>query len=195
MEPLNNTSSAPSTRTAKRPRSARVRVLTAFVLGAVAGAALMFCAGLLFLRGHLIVRTEFPGLTADDFDDVLENEFPEGNGWHAVRETVSLPMPGDGRTLYNWRLYHRNFERALMDDPDRGLLLTALIPATLSVTNDPKDGHAVISRLNPTVLGFVLGGEAGALLRSDIERDQAAILRTLADRSRNEKATRKEPEP
>ena len=171
------------------------RTLLVFALGTVAGAAAMFCAGLLYLRTHLITRTDLPGITADDLDDAFENEFPEGKGWHAVRETVSLPLPRDGRTLYNWRLGHRDYARALMDDPDRGITLTALVPATVSVTSDPKDGHAVVSRLNSRLLGFVFGGEAGALLRSDIDDDQSALIRIMAERIGNEKAKRKEPEP
>ena len=80
------------------------KLFLAFGLGLLAGAAAMFCAGLLYLRHNLVLREEFPGVTADDLDDVLENEFPVGTGWHAVREDVPLPMPRDGRALFHWRL-------------------------------------------------------------------------------------------
>jgi len=190
MDPVTSSASNPA-----RTGASSGRILLAFGLGIVAGAAVMSCAGLLWLRANLITRTDFTGLTADDLDDALENEFPAGTGWHAVRETVSMPLPRDGRTLYLWKLHHRDHARALMDDPDRGTMLTALLPATVSVTGDPKDGHAIVSRLNPALLGFILGGDAGALLRSDIDREQAALLEAAADRIRTQKATRKEPEP
>ena len=167
----------------------------AFCLGIVAGAAAMFCAGLLHLRHSLVLREEYPGVTADDLDDMLENEFPVGTGWHAVREDVPLPMPRDGRALFHWRLYHRDHARTLMDDPRRDLTLTPFMPANVSVTADPDDGHAVVARLNPAVLGILFGGDAGAALKSEVAEEQTALFRAMADAIRSKKATRKEPEP
>ena len=171
------------------------KVFLAFGLGLLAGAAAMFCAGLLYLRHHLVLREEFPGVTADDLDDVLENEFPAGTGWHAVREDVSLPMPRDGRALFHWRLYHRDHARSLMDDPRRGDILTPFMPANVSVSADPDDGHAVVTRLNPAVLGILFGGDAGATLKSEVSEEQSALFQAMADTIRSKKATRKEPEP
>ena len=54
---------------AQPKRARRNPVFAAFFLGLVAGAAAMFCAGFLYLRHNLIVSYDFPGLTADDFDD------------------------------------------------------------------------------------------------------------------------------
>ena len=62
MEQLTDTS---------KKRFRRNPVLAAFGLGFIAGAAALFCAGFLFLRHNLIVSYDFPGLTADDFDDML----------------------------------------------------------------------------------------------------------------------------
>ena len=155
----------------------------------------MLCAGLLYLRHYLVLREEFPGVTADDLDDALENEFPAGTGWHAVREDVSMPLPVDGRTLFLWRLYHRDHARTLMDDLRRGDILTPFMTANISVTADPDDGHAVVARLNPAVLGVIFGGDAGATLRSEMAEEQSALFRTMADAIRSKKATRKEPEP
>ena len=171
------------------------KVFLAFGLGLLAGAAAMLCAGLLYLRHDLVLREEFPGVTADDLDDMLENEFPAGTGWHAVREDVSLPMPGDGRALFQWRLYHRDHARTLMDNPRRGDILTPFMPANISVTADPDDGHAVVARLNPAVLGILFGGDAGATLKSEVAEEQTALFRAMADAIRSKKATRKEPEP
>ena len=56
------------------------KIFLAFGLGILAGAAAMFCAGVLYLRHNLVLREEFPGVTADDLDDVLEHEFPAGTG-------------------------------------------------------------------------------------------------------------------
>ena len=67
-------------------------MLAAFLLGAIAGAAAMFCAGFLYLRHNLIVSYEFPGITADDFDDAFENAMPAEAGWIASREACSLPI-------------------------------------------------------------------------------------------------------
>ena len=170
-------------------------ILLAFSLGLLAGAAAMFCTGLLYLRHSLVLREEFPGVTADDFDDMLENEFPEGTGWHAVREDVPLPMPRDGRALFHWRLYHRDHARSLIDDPRRDLSLTPFMPANVSVTADPDDGHAVVARLNPAVLGILFGGNAGVTLKSEVAKEQTALFRAMADAIRSKKATRKEPEP
>ena len=155
----------------------------------------MLCAGLLYLRHNLVLRKEFPGVTADDLDDALENEFPAGTGWHAVREDVSMPLPVDGRALFHWRLYHRDHARTLMGDPRRGDILTPFMPANISVTADPDDGHAVVARLNPAVLGVIFGGDAGATLKSEISDEQTALFQAMADAIRSKKATRKEPEP
>ena len=171
------------------------KVFLAFGLGLLAGAAAMFCAGLLYLRHDLVLREEFPGVTADDLDDALENEFPAGTGWHAVREDVPLPMPSDGRALFHWRLYHRDHARSLMDDPRRGDILTPFMPANVSVSADPDDGHAVVARLNPAVLGILFGGDAGATLKSEVSEEQSALFQAMADTIRSKKATRKEPEP
>ena len=176
----------------KRPRGGN-RVLAAFLLGIVAGAAAMFCAGFLYLRHNLIVSYEFPGLTADDFDDAFENAVPAESGWLASREACSLPLPSDGRALYNWKLCNRLHARGLMDDPDHGLVLPALVPCTLSVTNGP-DG-AVVSRLNTSLLGVIYGGSARRVLRSGIAPEQEALISLLADGIRKEKAQRKETEP
>ena len=171
------------------------KVFLAFGLGLLAGAAAMFCAGLLYLRHNLVLREEFPGVTADDLDDMLENEFPAGTGWHAVREDVSLPMPRDGRALFHWRLYHRDHARSLMDDPRRGDILTPFMPANVSVSAAPDDGHAVVTRLNPSLLGIIFGGDAGATLKSEVSEEQSALFQAMADTIRSKKATRKEPEP
>ena len=171
------------------------KLFLAFGLGILAGAAAMFCAGVLYLRHNLVLREEFPGVTADDLDDMLENEFPAGTGWHAVREDVSLPMPRDGRVLFHWRLCHRDHARTLMDDPRRGVMLTPFMPANISVTADPDDGHAVVARWNPALLGVIFGGDAGAMLKSEVAEEQSALFQTMTDAIRNRKATRKEPEP
>ena len=170
------------------------KVFLAFGLGLLAGAAAMFCAGLLYLRHNLVLREEFPGVTADDLDDMLENEFPAGTGWHAVREDVSLPLPRDGRALFHWRLYHRDHARTMIDDPRRGTL-SPLVATAVSVTADPDDGHAVVARLNPSLLGIIFGSDAGSTLRSEVTEEQSALFREMADAIRNRKATRKEPEP
>ena len=171
------------------------KIFLAFGLGLLAGAAVMFCAGLLYLRHNLVLREAFSGVTADDLDDALENEFPAGTGWHAVREDVPLPMPRDGRALFHWRLYHRDHARTLMDDPRRDLTLTPFMPANVSVTADPDDGHAVVARLNPAVLGILFGGDAGATLKSEVAEEESALFHAMADAIRSKKATRKEPEP
>ena len=175
-------------------KSRRNAVTLAFLLGVVAGAAAMFCAGFLYLRHNLIVSYEFPGLTADDFDDAFENAMPADSGWKASREACSLPLPSDGRALYNWKLCHRTYARGLMDDPDNGLVLPALVPCTVSVTND-SDGNAVVSRLNTSLLGVIYGGNARRVLRSGIAPEQEALISLLADGIRKEKAQRKETEP
>ena len=57
--------------TTSQKRARKKRVFLAFLLGVVAGAAAMFCAGFLYLRHNLIISYEFPDLTADDFDDMV----------------------------------------------------------------------------------------------------------------------------
>ena len=170
------------------------RVFAAFLLGTIAGAAAMFCAGFLYLRHNLIVSCEFPGITADDFDDAFENAMPAESGWKSSREACSLPLPSNGRALYNWKLCNRTYARGLMDDPDHGLFLPALVPCTVSVTNGP-DGNAVVSRLNTSLLGVIYGGNARRVLRSGIAPEQEALISLLADGIRKEKAQRKETEP
>ncbi|MBP5587046.1 MAG: hypothetical protein J6Y92_11920 [Lentisphaeria bacterium] len=176
-----------------RPRG-KNHVLAAFLLGVIAGAAAMFCTGFLYLRHNLIVSYEFPGITADDFDDAFENAMPAESGWKSSREACSLPLPSDGRALYNWKLCNRDYARGLMDDPDHGIVLPALIPCTVSITNDP-DGNAVVSRLNTSLLGVIYGGDARRVLRSGIAPEQEALISLLADGIRKEKAQRKENEP
>lgn len=189
MDPLTDTKVEPK-RTGKRNP-----VLAAFLLGAIAGAAAMFCAGFLYLRHNLIVSYEFPGITADDFDDAFENAMPAESGWKSSREACSLPLPSDGRAVYNWKLCNRTYARGLMDDPDHGLVLPALVPCTVSVTDDPHTGSAVVSRLNAALLGVVYGGNARKVLRSGIAPEQDALISFLADGIRKEKAQRKETEP
>ena len=188
MEPLTKTITEQKRSRKKNP------VLAAFLLGAIAGAAAMFCTGFLYLRHNLIVSYEFPGLTADDFDDAFENAMPAESGWRASREACSLPLPSDGRALYNWKLCNYARARGLMDDPDHGLVLPALIPCTVSVTNDP-DGNAIVSRLNTSLLGVIYGRTARRVLRSGIAPEQEALISFLADGIRKEKAQRKETEP
>ena len=187
MEPLIKTITEQKRSRKKNP------VLAAFLLGIVAGAAAMFCAGFLYLRHNLIVSYQFPGLTADDFDDAFENAMPAESGWKASREACSLPLPSDGRALYNWKLCNRTYARGLMDDPDHGIVLPALIPCTVSVTNGP-DG-VIVSRLNTSLLGVIYGGNARRVLRSGIAPEQEALISFLADGIRKEKAQRKETEP
>ena len=90
--------------TTSQKRARKKRIILAFLLGVVAGAAAMFCAGFLYLRHNLIVSYDFPGLTADDFDDAFENAMPAESGWRATREACSLPLPSDGRAVNNWKL-------------------------------------------------------------------------------------------
>ena len=82
-----------------------------------------------------------------------------------------------------------------MDDPDHGIALPALIPCTVSITDDPDSGNAVVSRLNTSLLGVIYGGNARKVLRSGIAPEQEALVSLLADGIRKEKAQRKETEP
>ena len=189
MEPLTKTITKQNRSCKKNP------VLAAFLLGAIAGAAAMFCVGFLDLRHNLIVSYQFPGLTADDFDDAFENAMPAESSWKASREACSLPLPSDGRALYNWKLCNRTYARGLMDDPDHGIVLPALIPCTVSITDDHDSGNAVVSRLNTSLLGVIYGGNARRVLRSGIAPEQEALISFLADGIRKEKAQRKETEP
>jgi len=182
--------------TTSQKRARKKRVFLAFCLGAVAGAAAMFCTGFLYLRHNLIVSCEFPGLTADDFDDAFENAMPpEAAAWRATREACSLPLPSSGRAVYNWKLCHRDYARELMDDPDHGLILPALLPCTVSITNDPRDGHAVLSRLNTSLIGVLFGGGARNIFRSHVAPEQEALIAVMADGIRKEKAQRKDTTP
>jgi len=177
------------------PKRRRNHVLTAFFLGLAAGAAAMFCAGFLYLRHNLIVSRHFPDLTADDFDDAFENAMPEDSGWRATREACALPLPTGGRAVYNWKFCQRTYARGLMDDPDHGLILPALLPCTITIADDPKDGHAVLSRLNTSLVGLIYGGDARQIMRSNIAPEQDALISMIADGIRKEKAQRKETEP
>ena len=179
-----------------RKRTRRNSVFLAFILGIIAGAAAMFCAGFLYLRHNLIVSYEFPGLTADDFDDAFENAMPpDAAAWRATREACSLPLPTGGRPVYNWKLCHRTYARGLMDDPDHGLVLPALLPCTVTLTNDPQDGHAILSRLNTSLIGVIYGGNARNILRSHVAPEQEALIAVMADGIRKEKALRKDTTP
>ena len=181
--------------TTSRKRARNQSVFLAFLLGIVAGAAAMFCAGFLYLRHNLIVSYDFPDLTADDFDDAFENAMPADAGWIASRESCSLPMPSSGRVLANWKLCNRTYARGLMDDPDHGIILPAILPCTVTVTDDPRDGHAVLSRLNTALVGMIYGGDARNILRSQVAPEQEALFNMLADGIRKDKAQRKEKEP
>ena len=181
--------------TTSQKRARKKRIILAFLLGVVAGAAAMFCAGFLYLRHNLIVSYDFPDLTADDFDDAFDNAMPAEAGWIASRESCSLPMPSGGRALYNWKLCNRTYARGLMDDPDHGLILPAILPCTVTVTDDPRDGHAVLSRLNTALVGILYGGSARGILRSQVAPEQEALFRMLADGIRKEKAQPKESMP
>ena len=170
-------------------------VLAAFLLGIIAGAAAMFCAGFLFLRHNLIVSYEFPGLTAAEFDDAFENSMPAESGWRASRESCSMPLPTDGHTVCNWKLCHRTYARGLMDNPDHGLALPALLPCTVSIADDPEDGHAVLSRLNTSLVGLIYGGSARKILRSHVAPEEDALVSIMADGIRKAKTKNKENEP
>ena len=181
--------------TTSQKRARKKRVFLAFLLGVVAGAAAMFCAGFLYLRHNLIVSYDFPDLTADDFDDAFDNAMPAEAGWIASRESCSLPLPTGGRALYNWKLCNRTYARGLMDDPDHGLILPAILPCTVTVTDDPRDGHAVLSRLNTALVGVLYGGDARGILRSQVAPEQEALFHMLADGIRKENAQPKETTP
>jgi hypothetical protein len=176
-------------------RGDRNMVIPAFLLGIVAGAAAMFCTGFLYLRHNLIVSSHFPDLTADDFDDAFENAMPEDSGWRATREACALPLPTGGRAVYNWKFCQRTYARGLMDDPDHGLILPALLPCTITIADDPEDGHAVVSRLNTSLVGLIYGGDARRIMRSNIAPEQDALLRLIADDIRETKNKNKENEP
>jgi len=179
----------------RKKLSPRAGIILSFCLGIVAGAAAMFSAGFLYLRHNLIVSYDFHDLTADDFDDAFAYEMPEESGWKATREACSLPMPTNGRAVYNWKLCNREYARALMDDPGHGLVLPALVPCTVSIANHPEDGHAVVSRLNTSLIGLIYGGTAREVLRSHIAPEQEALFNILADRIRKAKDQQKETEP
>ena len=181
--------------TTSQKRARKKRITLAFLLGVVAGAAAMFCAGFLYLRHNLIISYEFPDLIADDFDDAFENAMPAETGWLASREACAMPLPTCGRARHNWKLCNRTYARGLMDDPDHGLILPAILPCTVTVTDDPRDGHAVLSRLNTSLVGIIYGGDARGILRSQVAPEQEALFRMLADGIRKEKAQPKESMP
>ena len=73
--------------------------------------------------------------------------------------------------------------------------LTAKAAGTVTVTDDPRDGHAVLSRLNTALVGMIYGGDARNILRSQVAPEQEALFRLLAEEIRKEKAQQKETTP
>lgn len=152
------------------------REIFCFILGGAVGAVWMLTGGVLYLRSNLLVRYDLP-LSMYEVDSAFAQNIPGETGWSATPEVCAIPMASDGRKVSNWKLCHRMYARMLLDSA-RGSTVGALLPCTVSIT-EGEDGHAVVSRLNTSLIGMILGGDASSVFREKIAPEQDALIRML----------------
>ena len=113
----------------------------------------------------------------DEVEKAVTTAIPHSSGWTATPEACASLMSSEGLHITNWKLCQRVYATMLLDS-EHGTKLGALLPCTFSIS-ETRDGHLTISRLNTTLLGFILGGDAGKIYRQNITNEQEAFIEAI----------------
>lgn len=151
--------------------------LCVYAAGMCAGIAIAMIAMLFFLRYHLIQTYSCGNLSFDEVEKAVTTAIPHSSGWTVTPEACASLMSSEGLHITNWKLCQRVYATMLLDS-EHGTKLGALLPCTFSIS-ETRDGHLTISRLNTTLLGFILGGDAGKIYRQNITNEQEAFIEAI----------------
>lgn len=145
-----------------------------FAIGMLWGAAIVFFAGVLYMRNSLI-QERVSHLPFDEVVTKIQKTSERFPAWTVQSAGCTLPASGDGTRMHTFRLCHRTYAGDLiMQEADRKVSCT--LPCTFSVY-EKKDGKTYLARMNVSLLGRLLGGAPAQVFPKRVNPEQEAILR------------------
>ena len=146
-----------------------------FGLGLLWGTALVFAAGVFFLRGNLIKETECP-LPWEKAVEEFPRQVMKQPGWTVRTVPCGLPAPKPGSRIAVFEICSRKYAGMILKDPD-SRKTAAILPCQFAVYE--RDGRTWIARLNAPVFTRLLGGTPAEVFSTGVTPEQQLMLRGL----------------
>lgn len=150
-----------------------------FAAGFLWGIAFSFIIGTLFLR-HSLIKTYLSDTGFKETVLRLATKAKSMKGWKVSSNACSVPQPRDGSKITVLKLCHGKYGAELMNDP-ASRKTAAMIPCSMAIYED-GDGSVVVSRMNTSLLGTLLGGDAGKILTYQVAPEQEKMMEAVIDK-------------
>ena len=145
-----------------------------FIAGFLWGITFTFVFGVICLRHSLIYEYQSK-LGYDETIAAIKKNIEKSPGW-IVRFGAGCSMPKikDGSKMTIMKLCHSKYGAKLLDG-ENTRKTSAIIPCTFSVYQK-SDGKVYLSRVNVSLLGTLLGGDAAKIFAGKVTPEQEKML-------------------
>jgi uncharacterized protein (DUF302 family) len=136
------------------------RFVGIFLCGMLWGVAICYLIGGLFVKRHIVQEYKSKLGVKETAEKIAKNAAATGT-WQARVSACSLPQPSDSTPMNVITLCNPKIAKAIVDD-QKSRRLASVIPCQFAVYQK-SDGSVVISRLNFSLIGYMLGGTAAEM--------------------------------
>ena len=144
-----------------------------FLAGFLWGITFFFIFGIIFLRHSLIYEYESK-LSLDETVAQIKINAEKNKGWIVQLDSgCKMPKIKDGSRITILKLCHGQYGSQLLNGEDTRKT-SAIIPCTFAVYE--KNGKTYLSRINVSLVGQLLGGNASRIFSSKVSPEQENIL-------------------
>lgn len=159
----------------KKENKHKKRYWGVFIAGFLWGITFTFVFGVIFLRHSLIYEYESK-LGYDETIATIKKNIDNSPGWVVRFEAgCSTPKIKDGSKITIMKLCHNKYGATLLNDQNTRKT-SAIIPCTFAIYQK-SDGKVYISRVNVSLLGNFLGGNAAKIFAGKIAPEQEKLVR------------------
>jgi uncharacterized protein (DUF302 family) len=160
----------------KKTDTGKRKIWGMFAAGFLWGITFSFIIGTLFLR-HSLIKTYVSDAGFKETVLKLTTKARSMKGWKVTSTACSVPQPKNGSKITVIKLCHGKYGAELMNDPILRKT-AAMIPCSMAIY-EIGDGSVVISRMNTSLLGTLLGGRAGRILSGQIAPEQEQMMEAI----------------
>lgn len=150
-----------------------------FAAGFLWGITFSFIIGALFLR-YSLIKTYVSDTGFKETLHRLTIKAKSMKGWKVTSGACSVPQPEDGSKITVLKLCHGQYGAQLMNDPI-SRKTAAMIPCSMAIYEN-GDGSVFVSRMNTSLIGILLGGNAGRVLATQIAPEQEQMMEAVIDK-------------
>ena len=147
----------------------------AIFFGALPGAALLFLAGILFLR-HTILPEYECKYAFEESVKLFQQNAAENPSWSCRKVQCGMPYMKEGERIAVFELCNSKYAAKLLKDP-QSRKAGSMIPCKVAIYE--KDGKVYLARLNLSLFTRLVGGNMAEVFHNDIIPEQKVMFHGL----------------